>query len=192
MNMTTFSPKIYSRTEKSAKTYWKAGLCLANFVFALFLIRYGNQFSDEVTIPAAILVIGLFLLAGFSRLRHLGDGTRVKAYIQDHEAWALTLLGVFLIAATMFCVALQSRLDAGIEQPENGAFLKLAEDQLQARLSDELSPPIAMETASDMSSAAPEDSTASNPTAQPAELVHTSKRDHPHIHRRAVLHRHRR
>jgi hypothetical protein len=190
MNMTTFSPKLYSRTEKSAKTYWKVGLCLANFVFALFLIRYGNQFSDAVTIPAAILVIGLFLVAGFSRIRHLGDGTRVKAYIQDHEAWALTLLGVFLIAATMFCVALQSRLDAGDDQPQDSAFLKSAEDQLEARLSDELSPPIAMETAPDTNSIASDaPSTTSDLPAQASAFVHTGKRGHQLIHRN---HHHRR
>src|SRR5277367_5255049 len=101
MNMTTFSPRISPQTKKSIKNYWKGlltakmtfpartspkaspqteksaadygkvGLYIANFVFALFLIRYGKLFSDTFTVPSSIFVIGVFLYAGFSRLRHL-------------------------------------------------------------------------------------------------------------------------
>ena len=113
MNTTTFSQKIYPQSEKSAKNYWKAGLYIANFVFALLLIRYGKFFSDTVTVPSSIFVIGGFLFAGFTRLRRLSDGSRLKAYVKAHEAWVLVLLAIFLIAGAAFYVAVQARLDAG-------------------------------------------------------------------------------
>ena len=92
-------------------------------MFALFLIRYGKLFSDTFTIPSSIFVIGVLLYAGFNRLRHLGDGTRVKAYIKDHEAWVLILLAIFLIAGTMFYVAFQAQLHAGAaEHPKIAHF----------------------------------------------------------------------
>jgi hypothetical protein len=119
MNTTTFSHRIYPQTEKSAKNYWKAGLYIANFVFALLLIRYGKFFSDTVTVPSSIFVIGVFLFAGFTRLRHLADGNPLKAYIKEHEAWVLVLLAIFLIAGAAFYVTFQARLDAGtVEHPK--------------------------------------------------------------------------
>ncbi len=115
----TFSPKISPQTEKSAKNYWKAGLYIANFVFALLLIRYGKFFSDAITIPSSIFVIGLFVFAAFTRLRRLSDGTRIKAYIKDHEALALILLTICMVAGTVLYVAYQSRRDAGtVENPK--------------------------------------------------------------------------
>ena len=117
------SPKASPQTEKSATDYEKVGLYIGNFVFALFLIRNGKLFSDTFTVPSSIFVIGVFLYAGFNRLRHLGDGTRVKAYIKDHEAWVLILLAIFLIAGTMFYVAFQAQFEAGAaEHPKIAHF----------------------------------------------------------------------
>lgn len=113
MNMTSFSPKIQFSAEKSSKTNRKVGLFAANFLCALLLMRYGRLFSDAFTIPSSIIVISVFLYAGFTRLKHLGDRSRVKAYIKSHEAWALILLAIFLIVGTVFYVAFESRVDAG-------------------------------------------------------------------------------
>jgi hypothetical protein len=116
---TKTSPKISPQTEKFAKNYWKAGLYIANFVFALFLIRYGKLFSDAITIPSSIFIISVFLFAGFARLRQLTDGTNIKAYIKDHEALALILLTIFMVAGAVFYVAYQSRLDGRtVENPK--------------------------------------------------------------------------
>jgi hypothetical protein len=104
----TFPTKTFPQTKKPATDYGKVGLYIANFVFGLFLIRYGKFFSDAFTIPSSIFVIGVFLFAGFTRLRRLDDGSRVKAYIKGHEALVLILLGIFLIAGTVFYVALTS------------------------------------------------------------------------------------
>lgn len=112
MPMTTLSAKIHPQTARPAKNYWKAGLYIANTVFALLLIRYGNLFSDAITVPASIIVISVFLFAGFTRLRRLGEGTRLKAYIKEHEGWALILLTIFMVAGTAFYVAYQSHCDA--------------------------------------------------------------------------------
>ena len=88
-------------------------------MFALFLIRYGKLFSDAITIPSSIFIIGVFLFAGFTRLRQLSDGTHIKAYIKDHEALALILLTIFMVAGAVFYVAYQSRLDARtVENPK--------------------------------------------------------------------------
>jgi hypothetical protein len=102
------SQKASPQTQKSATEYGKVGLYIANFVFALFLIRYGKLFSDTFTVPSSIFVIGVFLYAGLNRLRRLGDGTRVNAYIEDHEAWVLILIAISLIAGTMFYAAFQA------------------------------------------------------------------------------------
>ncbi len=105
----TFPTKTSPRTKKSTTTdYGKVGLYIANFVFGLFLIRYGKFLSDAITIPSSIFVISVFLFAGFTRLRRLDDGSRVKAYIKGHEALMLILLAIFLIAGTVFYVALTS------------------------------------------------------------------------------------
>jgi hypothetical protein len=112
MNIATFSPKIFSKAEKSAESHWKVALYAASFVYALLLIRFGRYFSDALIIPSSIIVISVFLYGGFTRLRRIGDGTRIKAYIKGHEAWALILLAIFLIAGTVFYVAFESRLDA--------------------------------------------------------------------------------
>jgi hypothetical protein len=115
----TFSPKISRRTETApgnhwpAGTYWKAALYIANFAFALFLVRYGRLFSDTFTVTSSILAISVFLYAGFTLLRRVSDGTRIKTYIKEHEAWALIALAIFMVAGTAFYVAYQSRIDAG-------------------------------------------------------------------------------
>jgi hypothetical protein len=114
MNRNTFSPEIQFLAEKPS---WRVGLYATNLVFALLLIRYGRFFSDALTIPCSIVVISVFLYAGFTRLRLLGEGSRMKAYIKSHEAWALVVLAAFLIAGTIFFVAVESRLDAGSGSP---------------------------------------------------------------------------
>jgi hypothetical protein len=88
MTTTTFSPNLSPQTEKSAKYHWKIALYVANFLYALFLIRYGRLFSDTFTVPSSIFVITVFLYAGFARLRRMSEGSRVKAYIKGHEGWA--------------------------------------------------------------------------------------------------------
>jgi len=185
MAMATFSGE-FSRTEKSAKHYWKAGLYIANFVFAFCLFRYGNLFSDTFTVPSSIIVISLFLYAGFKRLGSLSDGNRVKAYIKDHEAWALILLAIFLIVGTMSYVAYRSGIDAEGGQPQNNAPLESAGGRTPERLSDESSPPMMQETPSVSGS------TTSNPTGQTSGLIPPSKRDNQLVKRRAIHHHHRR
>ena len=114
------SPKISPQTEKSTTDYGKVGLYIANFAFALFLIRYGRLFSDTFTVPSSIFVICVFVHAAFTRLSRLSDGTRLKAYIKDHEAWALILLTIFMVAGSAFYVAYQSRLDSRtVENPKS-------------------------------------------------------------------------
>jgi hypothetical protein len=133
----------------------------------------------------------LSLSAGFTQLRRLADGSRVKAYILDHEASALVLLAVSLIAGTVFYVDLRPRLHAESEPPQNGASLKLAAAPIPQRLSDVSSAPLVQEAASNM------DSITSNPTSstspdQPAGLVSSGKRDNQLIHRKAIHHHHHR
>ena len=123
----------------------------------------------------------LSVSAGITRLRRLGDGSRLKAYIKDHEAWALIVLAILLIAGTVLYVDFQPRLDAGSGTPQNGAVLKLAEAPVQQRPS-ELSSPLIQETPSAMSSSI------SNPPSQPARLISSGKRDHQLIKRKAIHH----
>jgi len=123
----------------------------------------------------------LSVSAGITRLRRLGDG-RLKAYIKDHEAWALIVLAILLIAGTVLYVDFQPRLDAGSGTPQNGAVLKLAEAPVQQRPSDELFSPLIQETPSAMSSSI------SNPPSQPARLISSGKRDHQLIKRKAIHH----
>jgi hypothetical protein len=121
----TLPHRISRRTETAPKNhwpvvnYWKAALYIANFSFATFLIRYGKLFSDGFTVPSSILVIGVFLLGGFTLLSRVSDGTRIKDYIKEHEAWALIALTIFMVAGTAFYVAYQSRLDGRtVESPK--------------------------------------------------------------------------
>jgi hypothetical protein len=185
MTIATFSP-TFSQHDKAVKNYWKAGLYLANSVFAFLLIRYGNLFSDGFTISASIIVIGVFLFAGVTRIRRLSDGSRLKAYIKDHEAWALILLAIFLIAGTMSYVAYRSRLDARTGPAKNSALSESAGGRASEQLGDEL-PTAAMmpESPSNL------DSTTSNPSGQTHELAPANKRDNRQIHRKAIRHHHR-
>lgn len=115
----TFPAKHSPRTEKFINNYRKVGLYLANFVFALLLIRYGKLLSEAITIPSCVFVIGVFLFAGFKRLRRLSDGIDLKAYIKDHEALALILLTILMVAGSAVYVVWQSRLDTrAVENPK--------------------------------------------------------------------------
>jgi hypothetical protein len=200
MNTTTFSQKIYPQTEKSAKNYWKAGLYIANFVFALLLIRYGKFFSDAITVPSSILVIGVFLFAGFARLRRLADQSRLKAYIEDHEGWALILLTLLLIAGTVSYVAFQARHDAravqnptvqaSVQRPEAGVSVE--RDSGKENLA-EMKIPAAAEAA--MASPPPVAQLETPPADSQLALPESSSAEHPHTsgrHRKAAgrrLHR---
>lgn len=135
----------------------------------------------------------LSMSAGFAQLRSLADGSRVKAYIIDHEALALVLLGLFLIAGTVFYVDFQPRIHAAVAQPQGSALLKSPETQGRQTLKPELSAPVAMETALNP---AP---TVSNPLLadsnlpdQTAEVASQSQADSPVVHRKARHHHHRR
>jgi len=135
----------------------------------------------------------LSVSAGITQLRNLADGSRVKAYILDHEALALILLAVFLIAGTVFYVDFQPRLQAGSGPAQNSASLKLAAAPIQQRTSDELSSPLVQEAAAGMGSTASNPaSTTSIPTDQPTGLVSSGKRENQLIHRKAIHHHHRR
>jgi hypothetical protein len=133
----------------------------------------------------------LSVSAGFTQLRRLADGGRVKAYILDHEASALVLLAVSLIAGTVFYVDLQPRLHAESGPAPNSASLKLAAAPTPQRPSDVSSTSQVQDAASGMGSIAP------NPISgasidQPAGLVSSGKRDNQLIHRKAIHHHHHR
>jgi hypothetical protein len=135
----------------------------------------------------------LSVSAGFAQLRSLADASRVKAYILDHEALALVLLILFLIAGTVFYVDFQPRLYARTEQTQNSAVVKSAEAQIQQRIDDKLPPPIAMEAASGMGSTAPNPPpAASDPADQPAGLISTVEGDDQLVHRKGIRHHHHR
>jgi hypothetical protein len=112
MPVTKVYPKVPAAALPPAKSPSRAALYAANLFLGLLLARYGQLFSDAITVPASMLVIGVFLYAAFARLRRLGEGTRLKAYIKDHEGWALVLLTAVMVAGTAFYVAYQSHLDA--------------------------------------------------------------------------------
>lgn len=135
----------------------------------------------------------LSVSVGFAQLRSLADGSRVKAYIVDHEAPALVLLALCLIAGTVFYVDFRPRLDAASEPAQNTPSLKLAAAPIQQRATDEFSLPIAAETASDMGSTTPNPpSTSSIAADQSNGLVSNGEPIHHPIHRKGVRHHHRR
>jgi hypothetical protein len=187
MTISTFSPKIYPQTEKSAKNYWKAGLYVANFVCALLLIRYGKFFSDAITVPSSILVIGVFLFAGFAQLRRLADESRLKAYIEDHEGWALILLALFLIVGTVSYVAFQARLDARtVEHPKMEASVQTPGVSLEPNSAKEnlaeMATPAAGEAA--MASLPPVAQLETPPAPSQPALPESPSAERPHTHGR--------
>jgi hypothetical protein len=132
----------------------------------------------------------LSVSTGIAQLRSLADPSQVKAYILDHEAVALVLLALFLIAGTVFYVDFQPLLYEGTQQPQNSALLASAEAQIQQRLDYKLSPPI-VEAASDMGSIAPSQAPAAlDPADQPAGLISPAKSDNPLVHRKGIHHHH--
>jgi hypothetical protein len=134
----------------------------------------------------------LSVSAGFTQLRRLADGSRVKAYILDHEASALVLLAVSLIAGTVFYVDLQPRLHAESGPAPNSASLKLAATPIPQQPSDVSSTPPVQEAAYGMGSIASDPTSTTSPD-QPAGLVSPGKQDNQLIHRKAIHHhRHRR
>jgi hypothetical protein len=119
-------------------------------------------------------------------LSRLADLSRLKAYIQDHEAWALVLVAVLLIAGTVLYVDFQPRLIAKSEPTPSNAALKLAEATVPMQPSDELSSALVQETPSIMSSSI------SNPSSQPVASISSRKRDNRPLKRRVIHHHHRR
>jgi hypothetical protein len=127
----------------------------------------------------------LSVSARFAQLRRLADGNPLKAYIEDHEATALILLTILMIAGTVLYGHFQPPPDAGSGQPQSSASSKLAEAPIQERPSDELSAPPVQENPPDVGPGI------SNPPSQPSGLISSGKRDNQLVKRKAH-HHHRR
>jgi hypothetical protein len=130
MNMDTLTTKFHLQI---AKNHWKSGLYVVNFISSLFLIRYGWSLPDRLAIPSWIIVIGLFLYAGTTLVKHLGDSIEVRTYIKDHEGWVFVLLTILLITGTVSYVSWQTSLDfratANGELNSVSQFTKTAAEQ---------------------------------------------------------------
>jgi len=206
MNMATFSSKFHLPTERSAKNHWKVGLYVANFVYALFLIRYGSLFPDALIILSSIIVIGLFLYAGFMQLKHLGDGSGVMAYIKGHEGWMLLFLTILLISGTVSYMSWQTRLYArAIANSKLSSVSQLTEtDAEQTGLHSSSPTPATLQFQPQLALPSPANTPVTQSSDTPAPAVqavakpqlqrrHTAKRNHllgTHSHRPQHRHPH--
>jgi hypothetical protein len=133
----------------------------------------------------------------------LGDSSRVKAYIKAHEARALVLLIVFLIAGTMSYETYQSGLDARLSSDRGlRSISPLAGTNVEQTGSHSSSPtPLTPEFQAQptlhppASSPAPQSFQPPSPTAQAADKPElpqhqTSKRTHFPAHRPRHRHAH--
>jgi hypothetical protein len=62
----------------------KVGLYLTPFVYAAFLVEWGNSLPAWGVILSGCVVIGIFVLAGLLHLKEIGGWKRVEEYIQSH------------------------------------------------------------------------------------------------------------
>ena len=75
---TTFSPKIYPQTEKSAKNYWKARLDIAN------VKAYVKDHEAWVLILLIIfMVAGAVLYVGYQSRLDAGSGNPKTAHLEN-------------------------------------------------------------------------------------------------------------
>jgi len=128
----------------------------------------------------------LSVSAGMKRLRHLGDGSRLKAYLKDHEAQTLIVLAILLIAGTVLYEDVQPSLVAASAPPQTSAVLQLAKAPIPDRPTDELSSALAQQDPSGTASSI------ANPPSQSAGLMSSRKRNHQLIKRKAIHRHHRR
>jgi len=145
-----------------------------------------TTFPQKAQHPTEKSAKNLSVSAGITHLKHLADANSLKAYIEDHEAWALILFTILLIAGTILYGHFRPPPDAGSGQAQSSSLLELAATSNQQLPSAELSSPLAQEPPLDL------DSSISNPASQPSGLISSGKRNRQLIKRKAIHHHHRR
>lgn len=124
--------------------------------------------------------------AGFAQLKRLCDVTRLDAYVNDHEAPAVILLGILIVAGTVLYTDFQPPLEVASGQTQSSASLKTAAAPLQEQPGDEASSPLLQETPPDLNSSI------ASPPSQSSGLIPSGKRYYQLIKRKGVHHHHRR